>query len=154
MIWLGDFNRHHPIWEDERNSHLLTTPFLTKAKPLINLITDHSMYMPLPKDTPTLQASNTKNWTRVDNVFCTDHTAESFASCTTDPKRRGPTTDHVPILSSIELEIPKTTKEVKHNYRDVDWEEFNNRLKAELLNLSSSNHITTVPTTSAMRMPS
>ena len=24
MIWLGDFNRHHPLWDEERNSHLFT----------------------------------------------------------------------------------------------------------------------------------
>ncbi|KAF9521639.1 Endonuclease/exonuclease/phosphatase, partial [Crepidotus variabilis] len=22
MIWAGDFNRHHPMWEEERNNHL------------------------------------------------------------------------------------------------------------------------------------
>lgn len=24
VIWLGDFNQHHPIWKDEHNIHLLT----------------------------------------------------------------------------------------------------------------------------------
>jgi len=33
MIWLGDFNRHHPMWEEDDNSHLFEpenyiSPFL------------------------------------------------------------------------------------------------------------------------------
>jgi hypothetical protein len=24
MIWLGDFNRHHPLWEDHTNQHLFS----------------------------------------------------------------------------------------------------------------------------------
>src|SRR5262249_51654522 len=28
-IWLGDFNRHHPIWESEENHHLFTREALT-----------------------------------------------------------------------------------------------------------------------------
>jgi endonuclease/exonuclease/phosphatase family metal-dependent hydrolase len=99
IIWLGDFNRHHPIWEDERNSHLLTTSYLTKAQSLITLITDNALFMPLPKNIPTLQALNTKNWTRVDNVFCSDHIAEYFIKCNTCPNKRGPSTDHVPIVT-------------------------------------------------------
>ncbi|CAA7270355.1 unnamed protein product [Cyclocybe aegerita] len=26
MVWAGDFNRHHPLWDEERNNHLFTTP--------------------------------------------------------------------------------------------------------------------------------
>jgi len=31
MIWLGDFNRHHPEWDEERNSHLFTRENLDEA---------------------------------------------------------------------------------------------------------------------------
>jgi hypothetical protein len=24
MFWCGDFNRHHPMWDEERNHHLFT----------------------------------------------------------------------------------------------------------------------------------
>jgi hypothetical protein len=135
IIWLGDFNRHHPIWEDERNSHLLTTLYLTKAQSLITLITDNALFMPLPKNIPTLQALNTKNWTRVDNVFCSDHIAEYFIKCNTCPNKRGPSTDHVPILSIVELDTPEASTETIHNYRDVDWKKFNEHLKAKLPNI-------------------
>ncbi|KAJ8579808.1 hypothetical protein M405DRAFT_855106 [Rhizopogon salebrosus TDB-379] len=74
--------------------------------------------MTLPKGLPTLQSTSSKNWTRPDNVFCTDHTSDSFLSCTTNPALHGPATDHVPILSIIDLEIPHTTTEIKHNFRE------------------------------------
>ena len=87
MIWLGDFNRHHPLWEEERNAHLLTNQHLDHAQPLLELIADYGMIMALPKDTPTLEALATKNWTRPDNVFCTDNTAEHLIHCYTDPAK-------------------------------------------------------------------
>jgi hypothetical protein len=30
-IWLGDFNRHHPMWEDKENEHLFTHQNLNEA---------------------------------------------------------------------------------------------------------------------------
>lgn len=38
FIWLGDFNRHHPIWDEERNAHLFTRGALDAAQPLLDLI--------------------------------------------------------------------------------------------------------------------
>jgi endonuclease/exonuclease/phosphatase family metal-dependent hydrolase len=116
MIWLGDFNRHHPLWDEDRNTQLFTNQYLDAAQPLLDLIADYGMIMTLPKGLPTLQSTSSKNWTRPDNVFCTDHTGESFLSCTTNPALRGPATDHVPILSIIDLEIPHATTEIKHNF--------------------------------------
>ena len=85
MIWLEDFNRHHPLWEDKQNSQLLTNTYLNAAKPLIQLIVEHRMAVALPKNIPTLQAFTTKNWTCPDNVFCTENTANSLIHCYTDP---------------------------------------------------------------------
>ena len=31
FIWLGDFNRHHPLWDKERNIHLFTKLALEAA---------------------------------------------------------------------------------------------------------------------------
>ena len=63
MIWLGDFNRHHPLWEEERNLHLLTETYLNAAEPLLLLLAEYGMQQALPKDMPTLQSLATKNWT-------------------------------------------------------------------------------------------
>ena len=43
IIWLGDFNRHHPLWDEERNAHMFTKAALEAAQPLINMISIHYM---------------------------------------------------------------------------------------------------------------
>lgn len=135
MFWLGDFNRHHPMWDEERNSHLFTNPALDAAQKLLNLVSDYRMVQALPKDIPTLQSSSTGNWTRPDNVFCTDHSTEAITSCTTDPGQRGPRTDHVPILTVLDLEIPLAPETSARNHREVIWEEFDDYLKDHLAQL-------------------
>ena len=135
MFWLGDFNRHHPMWDEERNSHLFTNPALDAAQKLLDLVSDYGMVQALPKDIPTLQSSSTGNWTRPDNVFCTDHSTETITSCTTDPGQRGPRTDHVPILTVLNLEIPLASETSARNYREVNWEEFDDYLKDRLAQL-------------------
>ena len=52
MIWLGNFNRHHPLWDEERNAHLFTANNLDAAQTLLDLLADHNMIMALPKDIP------------------------------------------------------------------------------------------------------
>ena len=54
MIWAGDFNHHHLLWDEERNAHLFTTHNLDTAQTLIDLLADYSMMMLLPKNIPTL----------------------------------------------------------------------------------------------------
>lgn len=101
MLWLGDFNRHHPLWEDLRNRHLFN---YTTANPLIDLIADYGMLQFLPQGTPTLQSTSTGNWTRPDNALGTEHLLNFVVSCEMAPELRGPKTDHVPILLTLELE--------------------------------------------------
>ncbi|KIJ19214.1 hypothetical protein PAXINDRAFT_109764 [Paxillus involutus ATCC 200175] len=93
------------------------------------------MLMVLPKGLPTLQQLNTGNWTCLDNVFCTEHTEDSFISCNTNPALCGPKTDHVPILSILELEIPHAQSESNCNFRNTDWVEFNKSLSLRLNSL-------------------
>lgn len=131
MIWLGDFNRHHPLWEEERNSHLLTESYLTTAEPLLLLLADYGMQQALPKNMPTLQALASKNWTCPNNVFCSENMCQSFIHCYTEPRFRD-CTDHVPIISILELETPKLTVVPKQNFRETDWKKFNEVLTQEL----------------------
>ena len=96
MIWLGDFNRHHPLWDEERNVHLFTTANLDAAQPLLNLLATYGMKMALPKGIPTLEAMNTKNYTRPDNVFC--------SSALLIPLQDAPQTQHpAPSIQIISL---------------------------------------------------
>jgi hypothetical protein len=36
--WMGDFNRHHPLWDEPRNAHLFTTNNLELTQPLLNML--------------------------------------------------------------------------------------------------------------------
>lgn len=51
MLWMGDFNRHHPLWEDMRNRHLFN---YTTSQPLIDMIADYGLLQILSKNIPTL----------------------------------------------------------------------------------------------------
>ncbi|EPS99056.1 hypothetical protein FOMPIDRAFT_1091593, partial [Fomitopsis schrenkii] len=88
VLWLGDFNRHHPIWEDERNTHLLTAKYLDDAQPLLNLLSAFDFRMLLPPAIPTLEAASTKNHTRPDNVFASPELEETLIRCRTAPDIR------------------------------------------------------------------
>ncbi|KAG2108904.1 uncharacterized protein F5147DRAFT_529760, partial [Suillus discolor] len=81
VIWLGDFNRHHPMWELANNTHLFTAANLDAAGTLINLLALYNMIQVLPPGIATLEASNTKNLTRPDNVFCSDRMEQVFTQC-------------------------------------------------------------------------
>lgn len=132
MVWLGDFNRHHPLWDEERNSHLFTTAALAASQKLLDMIADYGMTQLLPKDVPTLQSSSSGNWTRPDNVFGTEVTAGRVVSCVTSPENRGPNTDHLPVLTQIDLAITSSESSPTRNYREVDWTKFNRKLRMEL----------------------
>jgi hypothetical protein len=107
---LGDFNVHHHLWEELRNAHLYEPAEAQEtAQWPIKLLADYDLRMALPKDKLTLQSMSSSNWTRPDNVFCTAHMLDAFISCNTAPRCRTPCTDHVPILSNIDLEIPHTS---------------------------------------------
>src|SRR6267154_4158445 len=86
---------------------------------------------------------SSKNWTHPDNIFCTDHTSDSFISCYTNPALRGPATDHVPILSVLDLEIPHATIEEKHNFQEMDWDKFKEHLVTELDKLPPAQPLVT-----------
>lgn len=129
MLWLGDFNRHHPMWKEIRNRHLFNYPLV---RPLIDLIADYGMLQLLPGNIPTLQSTATGNWTCPDNVFGTEGLLDAVVSCTTEPYLCGPKTDHLPILLALNLEVPRTTSTPRLNWRDVDWTKFNETLSTAL----------------------
>ncbi|KIK35157.1 hypothetical protein CY34DRAFT_17202 [Suillus luteus UH-Slu-Lm8-n1] len=129
MLWLGNFNRHHPMWEDIRNRHLFNYRF---SQPLIDLITDYGMLQLLPCGIPTLQANATGNWTRPDNVLGTEGTLDAVITCNTEPAKRGPKTDHLPILLTLELAVARQDDVPRPNWREVDWEAFGEALSAML----------------------
>jgi len=144
MLWCGDFNCHHPMWDEERNGHLFTARALRDSESLLALVAEHNMAMLLPKDLPTLESMTTKNWTRPDNVFSSVNLEDKIMCCTTDPQLQGPGTDHVPILTAFELPVGRVAAPPTRNFRLADWEVFRKELDARLPKSPSPAPLTTV----------
>lgn len=131
-IWLGDFNRHHPMWDEPRNQHLFTNQNLEAAQRLITAITEHQLFMALPEHIPTLKSFVTGNYTRVDNVFCSKRILERIVKCDTIPHRQPTNTDHFPIETVIDIGIEVVDQRPRRNWKRVDWITFNNKLEEKL----------------------
>jgi len=110
-MWMGDFNRHHPLWDEARNAHLFTHENLDLTQPLLNLLARHSMKMALPLFIPTLRAHSTGNHTRVDNVFCTEDLMNAIIRCKTDNATHPVKTDHYPIITQLDIHATRVAWE-------------------------------------------
>jgi Endonuclease-reverse transcriptase len=130
MIWLGDFNRHHPMWEEDGNSHLFESE--DAISPLLNLLYRHDMILALPKGIPTLQ-TNAGRWTHPDNVWHTNTQVDPIQRCEVIPNIRPPLADHMPIITVVDLPLPRAVSPVTLDYRGADWPTVNNALNARLL---------------------
>jgi endonuclease/exonuclease/phosphatase family metal-dependent hydrolase len=134
MLIAGDFNRHHPLWDKDEDTHLFTQQATRQAEGLVNLIATYDLSMPLPKGVPTLQHMVTKRYSRPDNVFCTPGITESITKCEVDPSLRPTATDHFPIVTNILLPQERANIPPTHNFREVDWNNFRSKLRIKLLN--------------------
>ena len=132
IIWLGDFNRHHPRWDKPTDTRLFTREALINAEKLINLVANAGLDFALPPQKPTHRHNVTKKWTRLDQVFISDHSIDALTTCDTVRKSPGICTDHLPILT--ELNMPLTRAPIKsiENFREVDWDKFRIELRAQL----------------------
>jgi exonuclease III len=135
MIWAGDFNRHHPLWDRDEDTHLFTTQTQRTAERLINLMAEHEMDMLLPKGIPTLEHMVTKRYSRPDNVFASPGVQEMVVKCDVVPTMRPPHTDHFPIATILSLPQGRTDSTPRYNFREVDWDEFRKNLKSKLADL-------------------
>ncbi|KAF8593135.1 hypothetical protein BDV93DRAFT_461786 [Ceratobasidium sp. AG-I] len=88
VILLGDFNRHHPMWDEDQNTQLFTAANLDRAQPLLDILTTRDLDMSLPKDAPTLQSTSSKNYTRPDNVFLSRELSSRVVRCEVAPASR------------------------------------------------------------------
>lgn len=68
MIWMGDFNRHSPMWDDPRNTQLFMLSANEMAVRLLAVVSKWAMEMALPAGLLTLEHSSSKSWTRPDNI--------------------------------------------------------------------------------------
>lgn len=130
-IWLGDFNRHHPMWDKAEDHRLFTPSNLEAAQILLNMLADYGMEMALPAGVPTL-LNSAKNETRPDNVFCTDAIANNIISCQVLPEERPAMADHYPIVTKVQLPVTVQEQIPPRDFHDVDWDEFKAHLHMEL----------------------
>jgi endonuclease/exonuclease/phosphatase family metal-dependent hydrolase len=117
MLWVGDFNRHHLLWDDPNDTRLFTNEAIKAAEVLIEGLVETGMVMALPGGTQMHLHNTTKKWTRLDQVFITEHSENLLLTCDTLPDHTGIKTDHLPILTELNLtaniveETPPPTSE-------------------------------------------
>lgn len=143
LIWAGDFNRHHPMWDEEGDDRLFTAKALEDAGRLIEILADHNLKMALPKGQPTLEHMVTKRYSRPDNVWCTEEVFDLIIRCEVDPSLRPPATDHFPIATYIDLPQARSVQRTSYNFRAADWEDFQENLAIRLLEIPPPQPITT-----------
>ena len=143
VIWLGDFNRHHPYWDNHDDTRLFTKEAIKEAEILIEATAEAGLEMALPNGIPTHIHNVSKKWTRLDQVFITEHSLDLVTICNTVASKRGISTDHLPILTKLDLATAISEESTTHNFRDVDWEEFNKELEKRLTELGPAVTIRT-----------
>jgi hypothetical protein len=99
---------------------------------LIKAVVDAGLDMVLLSGTPMHKHSATKWWSRLDQVFLSDHSGDLLISCDTQPETRGINTDHLPILTELSMEVAEMELKSTYSFRDIDWEEFRKELKQQL----------------------
>ena len=132
VLWVGDFNRHHPYWDDPNDVRLFTNEAMSAAEKLIEVVVDVGLDLALPSGIPTHRHNITKKWSRLDQVFISDHSENIVITCNTQTDQWGINTDHLPILTSLNLSIGTEETNEFPNFREVDWGEFQVELGRQL----------------------
>jgi hypothetical protein len=60
IIWVGDFNRHHPLWNSPKDMQLFTNEAMDTAEKLIEAIMDTGLELALPSGIPMHEHNFTK----------------------------------------------------------------------------------------------
>ena len=138
MLWLGDFNHHHPLWETNNNRHLYNSASM--INPLINLITEHNMIIAIPPEIPTYETT-TSNWTCPNNVWHNNNPNDPITLCNVDPSICPPQADHLPIITVLNLPILRARAFPTHNMCNANFETINKKLQALLANHGPAQRI-------------
>ena len=141
VLWVGDFNRHHPYWDDPHDDRLFTNKATAAAEKLIEAITDVGLDLALPSSTLTHRHNVSKLWSRLDQVFISDHSKNILVSCDTQPDHWGLNTDHLLILMVLDLKAEISENAEISNFQDVDWEAFCKELSTQLAKLPPLSQI-------------
>jgi exonuclease III len=132
LIWLGDFNRHYPHWDNPSDTRLFTRAALNDAETLISAVAEAGLDLALPPGIPTHLHNVTKRWTRLDHVFISEDALDAVITCDTLPDTPGINTDHLPILTTLDFALARAPTSFPKNFRNVDWEDFVKELTGKL----------------------
>jgi hypothetical protein len=132
MMWLGDFNRHHPHWDNITDNRLFTHAAIKKAEKLIAAVADAGLNLTLPAKIPMHKHNMTKKWMRLDHVFLSERSFDTLISCEALVDNLSPNTDHLLILTKLDLTLKKTPAKSFPNFRNIDWESLRKTLKGLL----------------------
>ncbi|PPQ78944.1 hypothetical protein CVT25_002395, partial [Psilocybe cyanescens] len=143
IIWAGDFNSHHPLWDRDEDHRLFTAEATRRADKIIAIAADENMQMALPKGIPTIRHFVNKRYTRPDNVWCTEGLLERIVRCDVDGFLQPPGTDHFPIVTIVDIPQSRTTAPPSLNFRMTDWKEFKTLLTTKITELPEPGIIQT-----------
>ena len=97
----------------------------------------------LPKDTPTLKASSTGNYTRVDNVFCSKNLLQAIISCDTNPSWWPLKADHYPIITIFDISVEAGVEEARPNFWMTEWLKFIEAFADRVADIPTTEILTT-----------
>ena len=141
VLWIGDFNRHHPHWDNPKDTRLFTKTAIDNAELLISAVAGLGLDLVLPPGIPTHLHNVTKKWTRLDQVFISEEHADSIITCDALNNTLGINTDHLPILTTLDLNLTRAPSTPPRNFRNVDWEAFEKALNARFDKMGPPTHI-------------
>ena len=130
MLWLGNFNRHHPLWEPNDKRHLYNSADM--VNPLLDLVMEHNMTLTLPSDIPTYKTAMS-NWTCPNNVWHNDNPDNPITICNVDPSICPSQADHLPIVTKLDLSICRASTFPTCNMHDTNFKTINEKLQALLV---------------------
>lgn len=80
---------------------------IDSAEKLISVVADAGLDLALPLKIPTHKHNVTKKWSRLDHVFLSEHLFDTLLSCEALTNNLGPNTDHLPVVTKLDLAIAK-----------------------------------------------
>lgn len=119
-IWLENFNRHHPHWDNISNIRLFTKEAINKTEKLINAVADAGLDFALPLKIPTHKHNVFKKWSRLDYVFLSEHLLDTLISCEVISNDLMLNTNHLPIVTNLDFSIAKAPMKRIVNYRNIN----------------------------------
>ncbi len=111
------------------------------AETLIEVTAEAGLEMVLPGGIPTHIHNVLKKWTRLDQVYISDHSTDLVNTCDMVTEQRGINTDHLPILTKLDLATLTVEESAIHNFREVNWELFKKGLERRLGRLERAGKI-------------